>query len=49
MAKKLDAFARTIPASSAGEVRKAAAEIRHRQAFAKRLAEIDRWLAAHPG
>ncbi|HKR90339.1 MAG TPA: M1 family metallopeptidase [Phenylobacterium sp.] len=49
MAKKLEAFAKTIPASSAGEVRKAADEIRHRQAFAKRLSEVDRWLAANPG
>jgi aminopeptidase N len=49
MLKKLDAFARTIPASSLGEVRKAQAEIRHRRAFAKRLVETDRWLTAHPG
>ena len=49
MSKKLDDFAKTIPVSSRGEVGKAAAEIRHRQAFAKRLADVDRWLAAHPG
>lgn len=49
MSKKLDAFAKTIPASSRGEVRKAAAEVRHRQDFEKRLSDVDRWLAAHPG
>ena len=49
MSKKLDTFAKTVPASSRGEVSKAAAEVRHRRAFAKRLTELDRWLAAHPG
>jgi aminopeptidase N len=47
--RKLDAFAATIPPSSRGEARKAAAEIRRRRDFAKRLSEADRWLAAHPG
>ncbi|CAN7350073.1 M1 family metallopeptidase [Phenylobacterium sp. LjRoot225] len=49
MLKKLDALAATLPASSRGGARKAAAEIRHRREFEKRLIEADRWLAAHPG
>lgn len=50
MLKKLDAFAETIPESSRGEVRKAAAEVRNRRDFADRgLTEIDRWVAANPG
>jgi aminopeptidase N len=50
MVDKLDAFARTIPPSSRGEVAKAQSEIRRRAAFAeRRLAEIDHWIAAHPG
>jgi hypothetical protein len=50
MQRKLDAFARTIPASSRGEVEKAKAQIERRRAVADQsLPEVDRWLAAHPG
>jgi aminopeptidase N len=50
MLGKLDDFARTIPASSRGEVAKAQSEIRRRRLFAeRRLPEVDRWVAAHPG
>jgi aminopeptidase N len=50
MLDKLEAFARTIPASSRGEAAKAESEIRRRRLFAeRRLPDIDRWLAAHPG
>jgi aminopeptidase N len=50
MLGKLDAYARTVPASSRGEITKAQSEIRRRRLFAqRRLPEIDRWLAAHPG
>ncbi|MEO8113023.1 MAG: M1 family metallopeptidase [Phenylobacterium sp.] len=50
MLEKLAAFARTIPASSRGEVTKAEAAVRYRTGvIAKRLPDVDRWLAAHPG
>lgn len=49
MLKKLDDFADTVPASTRGDVRKTASEVRNRRDFADRgLAEIDRWLAANP-
>jgi aminopeptidase N len=47
---KLSAFATTVPPSTRGEVAKALASIAYRQeVIARRLPEIDRWLAAHPG
>ncbi|MDB5465776.1 MAG: aminopeptidase, partial [Phenylobacterium sp.] len=50
MARKLAAFARTAPASSRGEADKAIAAVRVRVDVAtKRLPEVDRWLATHPG
>ncbi|HEV7385317.1 MAG TPA: hypothetical protein VGN89_10600, partial [Phenylobacterium sp.] len=50
MPAKLTAFATTVPASSRGEVSKALASISYRrEVIAKRLPEVDRWLAAHPG
>jgi len=50
MLDKLNTLAASLPASSRGEVRKAASEVRHRRAVAERwLVEVDRWLAAHPG
>jgi aminopeptidase N len=50
MLRKLDAFARTAPPSSRGEVTKAQSEVRRRRLFAeRRLPEIDRWIAANPG
>jgi aminopeptidase N len=49
MLGKLHGFALTLPGSSRGEVEKAAAEIRQRRDFARRLSEVDRWLAANPG
>ncbi|MDB5449209.1 MAG: aminopeptidase [Phenylobacterium sp.] len=50
MARKLAAFARTAPASSRGEADKAIAAVRVRIDVAtKRLPEVDRWIATHPG
>jgi aminopeptidase N len=50
MVDKLQAFAKTIPASSRGEVDKALGSILYRRAMiAQRLPEVDRWLAANPG
>jgi aminopeptidase N len=50
MLGKLESFARTAPASSRNEVTKAEAEVRRRRQFAeRRLPEVDRWVAAHPG
>jgi aminopeptidase N len=50
MLTKLAAYAATVPASTRGEVDKAVAEIRFRQAVTReRLPEADRWLAANPG
>ena len=47
---QLKAFAATVPASTRGEVEKAIATILYQRAIvAKRLPEVDRWLAAHPG
>ncbi|MDB5445989.1 MAG: aminopeptidase [Phenylobacterium sp.] len=47
--RRLRAFGRTVPASSRGEIDKAAAAVQRRHAFVARgLPEIDRWLAAHP-
>jgi aminopeptidase N len=47
---QLEAFAATVPASSRGEITKALSTIRYSQEIiAKRLPEVDRWLAAHPG
>jgi aminopeptidase N len=49
MDAKLQAFSRTVPPSSRGEVAKAEAEIARRRLFAERgVPAIDRWLAAHP-
>jgi aminopeptidase N len=46
MLSRLDAFARTIPPSTRGEVEKAKAAIeRRREVIDKRLPQIDRWLA----
>ena len=48
MPAKLDAFARTIPPSTLGEVKKAKAAIqRRREIIETRLPEVDRWLTAH--
>ncbi|MET0272701.1 MAG: M1 family metallopeptidase [Phenylobacterium sp.] len=50
MVGKLEAFAKTIPASSRGEVDKALASIRFRLAVIDgRLPDVDRWLAGNPG
>jgi aminopeptidase N len=50
MVDKLQAFAKTIPASSRGEVDKALGSIRYRRAvIGERLPDVDRWLAANPG
>jgi aminopeptidase N len=50
MPAKLTAFAATVPPSARGEVSKALASISYRlDVIAKRLPEVDRWLAAHPG
>jgi aminopeptidase N len=47
MADKLEAFAKTAPASAHGEVEKALATIRYRRQVAeKRLPEADRWVAS---
>jgi aminopeptidase N len=47
---RLKGFAETVPASARGEVTKAVSAIEFRlQIVAKRLPEVDRWLAAHPG
>jgi len=47
---RLQAFAQTVPASARGEVTKAQSSIEVRaEIVAKRLPEVDRWLAAHPG
>ena len=48
MLGKLDAFAKTIPPSTVGEVKKAKAIIeRRREIVEKRLPELDRWLKEH--
>jgi aminopeptidase N len=50
MPAKLTGFAATIPASARGEVSKALASISYRrEVIAKRLPDVDLWLAAHPG
>ena len=50
MPDQLTRFAATIPANARGEVDKAIASVRYRlEIVAKRLPEVDRWLAAHPG
>ncbi|RAK58442.1 M1 family peptidase [Phenylobacterium hankyongense] len=50
MEQKLAAFAKTAPASSRGEADKAIAAVRVRiDVTTKRLPEVDRWLATHPG
>jgi aminopeptidase N len=50
MLAKLDAFSKTIPASSRIEVTKAKSEVRRRRLFAeRRLPDVDHWVAAHPG
>ena len=50
MTGKLEAFAKTAPASARGEVEKALATIRYRQQVVqKRLPDADRWIAAHAG
>jgi aminopeptidase N len=50
MVGKLEAFSKTIPASSRGEVDKALASIRFRLAIIQaRLPDVDRWLAGNPG
>ena len=50
MPAKLTAFAATVPASTHGEISKALASISYRrEVIAKRLPDLDRWLAAHPG
>ncbi|HEV7385610.1 MAG TPA: M1 family metallopeptidase, partial [Phenylobacterium sp.] len=47
---QLKAYAATIPPSARGEVTKAFGTINYRlDVIAKRLPEVDRWLAAHPG
>jgi aminopeptidase N len=47
---KLKAFAATVPASTRGEVTKTVSTVLYQQVIvAKRLPEVDRWLAAHPG
>jgi aminopeptidase N len=47
---QLRAFAATVPASTQGEITKAEANIAYRlEIVAKRLPEVDRWLAANPG
>jgi aminopeptidase N len=48
MPAKLEAFAKTAPASARGEFAKALATIRYRQHVAQTvLPEADRWIAAH--
>jgi aminopeptidase N len=47
---KLKAFAATVPASARGEVTKTVSTVLYQQVIvAKRLPDVDRWLAAHPG
>jgi aminopeptidase N len=47
---KLTAFAETTPASSRNEIAKARAVIQYRlDVVARRLPDVDRWLASHPG
>jgi aminopeptidase N len=47
---KLTAFAETAPASSRNEIAKAKAAIQYRlDVVARRLPDVDRWLASHPG
>ena len=47
---QLNAFAATAPASARGEVTKAVASITYRlEVIAKRLPQVDAWIAAHPG
>ena len=46
----LNSFAATVPASARGEITKAVSNIRFAlEIIAKRLPEVDRWVAAHPG
>jgi len=50
MVAKLNAFAATVPASTRGEITKAISNISFGlEIVEKRLPEVDRWLAAHPG
>ena len=50
MIGKLKAFSETVPASARGEITKAIASITYRlEIIEKRLPDVDRWLAAHPG
>jgi len=50
MIDKLEAYSRTLPASSRSEVKKAVSEVRHRREFSQRwLADVDRWLKDNPG
>ncbi|MFI4965470.1 MAG: M1 family metallopeptidase [Caulobacterales bacterium] len=47
---QLKAFGTTVPPSTRGEITKATSSIDYRlDVVAKRLPEVDRWLAAHPG
>ncbi|HEX3886551.1 MAG TPA: M1 family metallopeptidase [Phenylobacterium sp.] len=47
---KLKAYAQTVPASARPAVTRVISTIAYRQEIiAKRLPEVDRWLAAHPG
>ncbi|HEY3694308.1 M1 family metallopeptidase [Phenylobacterium sp.] len=49
-ARRIEAFAATLPASDRGEADKAASAIRFRaEVIEKRLPDIDRWLASNPG
>jgi aminopeptidase N len=50
MATKLKAFSQTAPASARPAVTRVISAIAYRQeVIAKRLPQVDRWLAAHPG
>jgi aminopeptidase N len=47
---QLEAFGASVPPSSRGEITKAVSSINFRlEVIAKRLSDVDRWLAAHPG
>ena len=47
---KLAALAATVPTSARNEIAKAKASVQYRlEVAARRLPEVDRWLAAHPG
>jgi hypothetical protein len=46
---RLNAFARTIPATNRAEIDQAIGAVQRRDLFIRsRLPEIERWLAAHP-